>query len=197
MPDSKRRGVVVLLAPLLLASLSLASCGLGGNSVVDEANRLNQSAGEDIKGIERLVNENKQLESEITRAINAGKFDEARQALDKAVNALDSGLGLGLLAQDKLNAAAKLDVDAEIKQYLSLRAQSVSKALEAFAELRNGLLILRESTGSTDKAVTESAKKEIQEASAKFDQLISESERIEGQADDIARRNPDKIKPGR
>jgi Mg2+ and Co2+ transporter CorA len=181
---------------MLLASLLFASCQTG-NGALNEANRLNQSAGDDVKEIEKLVQENRDKESSITRAINADKYDEARQAIDQAVNAIDRGLGRGLVAQDKLNTASKLDVDADIKQYLSLRAQSVSKALEAFAELRNGLIILRESTGSTDKAVKEKAKNEIQESSATFDQLISESERLEGQADDIARRNPDKIKPGR
>ena len=196
MSYSQRRGVRLVLAPMLLASLLFASCQTGNGSL-SEANRLNQSAGDDVKEIEKLVQENRDKESAITRAINGDKYDEARKAIDQTVDAIDRGLGRGLVAQDKLNTASRLDVDADIKQYLSLRAQSVSKALEAFAELRNGLIILRDSTGSTDKAVKEKAKNEIQDSSATFDQLISESERLEGQADDIARRNPDKIKPGR
>ena len=195
MVDSKRRSVVIPLITMLLASLVFSSCQ--ANPAVDEANRLNQSAGEDVKEVERLARENKDRESRITRALNAGKNDDARRELDEAVEAIDKGIGRGLVAEDKLNQASQLDVDADIKQYLSLRAQSVNKALEAFAEVRNGLLILRDSTGSTDKSVTERAKNEIQQSSVRFDQLISESEQLERQADDIARRNPDKIKPGR
>jgi hypothetical protein len=195
MVDSQRRSVVIPLITMLLASLLFSSCQ--ANPAVDEANRLNQSAGEDVREIERLAQANKDRESRITRALNAGKNDDARREIDATVEAIDKGVGRGFVAQDKLNQASQLDVDADIKQYLSLRAQSVNKALEAFAELKNGLLILRDSTGSTDKSVTERAKNEIQQASARFDQLISESEKLEGQADDIARRNPDKIKPGR
>jgi uncharacterized protein Yka (UPF0111/DUF47 family) len=187
---------------LLLASLTFASCQMlrklgGGGSSMDEANQLNQSAGDDIKEIEKLVEENKDRESEITRALNTKNYDAAKGAINDSVKAIDRGLENGQSAADKLDRASKLDVDPKIKEYLSLRAQSVNKAIEAFRELRRGLIALRDSTGSTDKPANEKAKNDIQASSAKFDELISESQRLERQADEIARRNPDKIKPGR
>jgi hypothetical protein len=190
-----------LTALLLLASLTFASCQmlrkLGGSSGMDEANQLNQSAGEDIKEIEKLVQENKDKESEISRALNVNNYDAAKRAMDDSVKAIDRGLEKGQNAADKLDKASKLDIDPKIKEYLSLRAQSVNKAIEAFRELRQGLIALRDSTGSMDKSATEKAKNEIQQSSTKFDELINESEKLERQADEIARRNPDKIKPGR
>jgi Mg2+ and Co2+ transporter CorA len=170
---------------------------LGGGGSTDEANQLNQSAGEDIKEIERVVRENKDKETEITRALNTNNLDAARRLMDDSVKAIDLGLEKGASAADKFDRASKLDIDPKIKEYLSLRAQSVNKAIEAFKELRRGVIILRDSTGSTDKAVTEKAKNEIQASSAKFDELIGEAQKLESQADEIARRNPDKIKPGR
>jgi hypothetical protein len=164
---------------------------------MDEANQLNQSAGEDIKEIEKLVQENKDKESEISRALNANNYDAAKRAMDDALKAIDRGLEKGQNAADKLGKASKLDIDPKIKEYLSLRAQSVDKAIEAFRELRRGLIALRDSTGSTNKAAAEKAKNDIQASSTKFDALINESEKLESQADEIARRNPDKIKPGR
>jgi hypothetical protein len=163
---------------------------------MDEANQLNQSAGEDIKEIERIVRENKSKESEITGALNANNYDEAKRLMDESIKVIDQGLEKAKSAADKLNRSSKLDIDPKIKEYLSLRAQSVNKAIEAFKELRRGVTILRDSTGSTDKAAAEKGKNEIQQSSAKFDELISESEKLEAQADEIARRNPDKIKPG-
>jgi hypothetical protein len=201
MCEPKGRSGARLTTILLLASLTLASCQmlrkLGGSSGMDEANQLNQSAGEDINEIEKLVRENKDKESEITRALNANNYDAATRAMDDSVKVIDRGLEKGQSAADKLDKASKLDIDQKIKEYLSLRAQSVNKAIEAFKELRQGLIALRDSTGSTDKSATEKAKNEIQDSSAKFDQLISESQKLERQADEIARRNPDKIKPGR
>ena len=170
---------------------------LGGSSDTDEANQLNQSAGEDIKEIERLVQENKNKESEVTGALNAKNYDAARRLMDDSIKVIDQGLERGQSAAAKFDKASKLDIDQKIKEYLSLRAQSVNKAIEAFKELRKGVNTLRESAGSTDKAATERAKTEIQQASARFDELISEAGKLESQADEIARRNPDKIKPGR
>jgi biopolymer transport protein ExbB/TolQ len=207
MNEPKRRSgarltaILLLASFLLLASLTFVSCQLlrklGGGGGMDEANQLNQSAGEDIKEIEKLVQENRDKESEITRALNANNYDAARRAMDDSVKAIDRGLEKAQNAADKLDKASRLDIDPKIKEYLSLRAQSVNKAIEAFRELRRGIITLRDSTGNTDKAASEKAKNDIQASSTKFDELINESQKLERQADEIARRNPDKIKPGR
>jgi hypothetical protein len=200
MLNSRGRSRVGLTVLLLLISLTVASCQalkrLGGGGDIDEANQLNQSAGQDIREIERIVKENKDKESEVSRALNAGDTDGAKRIMDDSIKAIDQGLEKGQSAADKLNKASGLDLDQTIKDYLSLRAQSVNKAIEAFKELRRGIIVFRDATGSTNKAVTEKAKNEIQQSSERFDKLISEAEKLERQADDIARRNPDKIKPG-
>ena len=200
MLNPKGRSSTGLTVLLLVVSLTIASCQalkrLGGGGDIDEANQLNQSAGQDIREIERIVKENKDKESEVSRALNAGDTDAAKRIMDDSIKAIDQGLEKGQSAADKLNKASGLDLDQTIKDYLSLRAQSVNKAIEAFKELRRGIIVFRDATGSTNKAVTEKAKNEIQQSSEKFDKLISEAEKLERQADDIARRNPDKIKPG-
>ena len=201
MPESKGRGRAILSILVLLVSLTASSCQLlkklGGGGELDEANRLNQSAGEDIREIEKIVQENKSKETEVTRALNANDYAAAKRLMDESVKAIDQGLEKGKSAADKFDKASKLDVDSTIKEYLALRAQSVSKAIEAFRELRRGIITLRDATGSTDRAVTEKAKNDIQQSSRKFDQLINEAARLERQADEIARRNPEKIKPGK
>lgn len=200
MLDSRGRSRAVLTALVLLVSLLATSCQalrkLGGGDI-DEANGLNQSAGQDIREIERIVQENKHRESEVTRALNANDYTAAKRIMDDSVKAIDRGLEKGQSAADKFDKASKLDVDGTIKEYLSLRAQSVNKAIEAFKELRRGIITLRDATGSTDKATTEKAKNDIQQSSERFDKLINEAERLERQADEIARRSPDKIKPGK
>jgi hypothetical protein len=185
---------IVLTMPVLLALLVCASCKSGGS--LDEANKLNQSAGQDIDEIEKIIEDNKNKEGEVTRAVNAGQTDAARKLLDETIAAIDRGLERGKSAADKLDQASKLNIDQAIKDYLSYRAQSVTKAIEAFTELRKGILAFRDSVGSTDKAVIAKARNDIQQTSQAFDALISESQRLQGKADEIARRNPDKIKPG-
>ena len=182
---------------LLLFSLMAASCNLGGNSGLDEANQLDQSAGEDIREIERLVLENKDKEGAVTRARNAGDYDEARRLMDDSVQAIDRGLEKAQSAADKLDKASRLDVNPTIKEYLALRAQSAGKAIEAMRELRRGVITYRDSTGSADKAAIEKGKNETQQSFEKYEKLIGEADKLQRQADEIARRNPDTIKPGR
>lgn len=181
--------------PVLLVLLACASCKLGGGGL-DEANKLNQSAGQDIDEIEKIIQDNKNKEGEVTRAVNTGQTDAAKKLMDETIAAIDRGLERGKSAADKLDKASKLNIDQAIKDYLSYRAQSVTKAIEAFIELRKGIVAFRDSVGSTDKDVIAKAKNDIQQTSQTFDALISESQRLQGKADEIARRNPDKIKPG-
>lgn len=196
MSDSRGRSGALLAASISLLLLALAaSCQFGGGAL-DEANSLNRSAGEDIREIEKLVRENKDKEAQVTRALNANEADRARALIDESVQVIDRGLERGTSAADKLARAASLDIDPIIKEYLRLRAQSVNKAIEAFKELRRGVISFRESIGSADKAAADRAKKEIRQTSERFDQLINEAARLERQADEIARRNPEKIKPG-
>jgi hypothetical protein len=197
MLEVRRRRGAILTAFLLLVLLTAVSCRLGGGGNIDEANQLNRSAGEDISEIEKIVQENKDKESAVSRALNSGDVDAAKRLMDDSIKAIDRGLEKGESAAAKLDKAAGLDVDPIIKEYLSLRAQSVKRASEAFKELRRGINTFRDATGNTDKAAAEKARKEIQRASESFDQLINEAEKLELQADQIARRNPDKIKPGR
>ena len=194
MPDLRRRSWTTITALLLFASLTLVSCG---NSSMDEANRLNQSVSEDKKEIERLAQENRVKESQITAALNAKNYDAARRLLDDTVKAVDQALQKGQSAADKLDKASKLNLDQTIKQYLSFRAQSVNKGIEAFKVLREGIITFRDSIGSTDKAATNKAQNDLQQSVGKFEEMINESQKMESQADEIARSNPDKIKPGR
>jgi hypothetical protein len=197
MLEVRRRRGAILTSFLLLVLLTAVSCRPGGGGDIDQANQLNRSAGEDISEIEKIVQENKDKESAVSRALNSGDVDAAKRLMDDSIKAIDRGLEKGESAAAKLDKAAGLDVDPTIKEYLSLRAQSVKRASEAFKELRRGINTFRDATGNTDKAAAEKARKEIQRASESFDQLINEAEKLELQADQIARRNPDKIKPGR
>lgn len=192
-----RRGLV--LAVLLLAALALGCSALkrmGGNSGIDEANKLVQSANEDLKEVSRISRANKDQESRISRQLNANDYNGAKQTMDDTVKAIDSGLERGRSAADKFEQASKLDVDQVYKDYLSLKSQSVRKTAEAFEELKKAITILRDNVGGTDKAALQKARTEATQAGQNFDRLIEEAVKLEREADDIARKNPDKIKPG-
>lgn len=197
MLDRKGRGAAALCV-LLLTSMAL-SCSMikkmGGNGGIDEANKLVQSANEDLKEVNRIAQSNKDKESRINRLLNANDFTGAKQAMDETIKAIDDGLERGKSAADKFERASKLDVDQVYKDYLTLKSQSVRKTAEAFEELKRAITLLRDNIGGTDKAALKKAREDAIKAGENFDRLIAEAVKLDREADDIARKNSDKIKP--
>lgn len=197
MLNRKGRGGAVF-ALLLLASMVLGCSALkrlSGNSGIEEANKLVQSANEDLKEITKIAQSNKDKESRINRLLNANDFNGAKQAMDDTIKAIDNGLERGRSAADKFEKASKLEVDQVYKDYLTLKSQSVRKTAEAFEELKKAITILRDNVGGTDKAKLNTARQDAVKAGENFDRLIAEAVKLDRDADDIARKNPDKIKP--
>ncbi len=197
MHDRSGRGGAAL-AVLLLASMVIACSALkrmSGNSGIDEANKLVQSANEDLKEITKIAQANKDKESRINKQLNASDFNGAKQTMDEAIKAIDDGLARGRSAADKFERASKLDVDQVYKEYLTLKSQSVRKTAEAFEELKKAITILRDNVGGTDKPALKRAQQDAIKAGENFDRLIAEAVKLDREADDIARKNPDKIKP--
>lgn len=197
MLDRKGRGGAAL-SLLLLASLVLACSSLKkltGNSGIDEANKLVQSANEDLKEINKIAQSNKDQESRINKLLNANDFNAAKQAMDDTVKAIDDGLARGKSAAEKFEKASKLDIDQVYREYLTLKSQSVRKTVEAFEELKKAITILRDNIGGTDKAALKRAQQDAIKSGENFDRLIAEAVKLDRDADDIARKNPDKIKP--
>lgn len=186
------------LALVLLVSLTLACSALkklSGGSGIDEANKLVQSANEDLKEVQKIAQANKDKESRINKLLNANDFNGAKAAMDETIKAIDDGLARGRSAADKFEKASKLDVDQVYKDYLSLKSQSVRKTAEAFEELKKAITLLRDNVGGTDKAKLTKARQDAIKAGENFDSLIAEATKLDRDADDIARKNPDKIKP--
>jgi hypothetical protein len=197
MLDRKGRGGAAL-AMLLLASMVLACSALKkmtGNSGLDEANKLVQSANEDLKEVNKIAQSNKDQESRINKLLNANDLAGAKQAMDDTIKAIDNGLEKGRSAADKFEKASKLEVDQVYKEYLTLKSQSVRKTAEAFEELKKAITIMRDNVGGKDKAALKKAQADAIKSGENFDRLIAEATKLERDADDIARKNPDKIKP--
>jgi hypothetical protein len=166
---------------------------LGGGGLAD-ANKLIDSANQDLTEVEKIADQNRDKESQISKQLNNDDIDGAKKTIDDAVKAIDSGVEKGKSAAEKFDKASKLDLDPKVKEYLGLKAQSVRKSVDAFEELRKGLLAVRDNVGSKDRAAVTKAQKDVQESSQNYDKLISEAQKLEKKADDIARENPDKIK---
>jgi hypothetical protein len=166
---------------------------LSGGGLAD-ANKLIDSANKDLTEVEKIADENRDKESEISKKLNNNDIDAAKASINDSIKAIDGGLDHGKDAADKFEKASKLDLDPKVKEYLSLKAKAVGKQVDAFQELRKALVAARDNMGSKDKAAIAKAQKDVQNSTENFDKLRKEAATYERQADDIARENPDKIK---
>lgn len=194
--DKNGRGGAVL-ALVLLASFALA-CGalknLGGNSLA-EANKLVQEANDELKAVDRIAEENEEKVDALDKADKANNSTEVKQLLDDLMKAIDEGLKHGETAADKLDRASKMNVDDKYKEYLSLKSQSLRKQVEAFKERKEAAKIMRDNYDNPDKSAMQKAKDDFKKKNSNYKKLLSEAKELSKKADDIARLNPDKIKP--
>jgi hypothetical protein len=195
MPKGKNRINAVLASAMLV--FFVLGCNqlknLGGGGLAD-ANKLIESANKDLAEVEKIADDNRDKESEISKKLNSNDIDAAKASINDSIKAIDTGLEHGKSAAEKFEKASKLDLDPKVKEYLALKAKSVGKSVEAFEELRKGLVAVRDNVGSKDKAAVAKAQKDVQTSSDNYDKLEKEAQTFERQADDIARENPDKIK---
>ena len=195
MPKSTNRINAVLASAMLV--FFVLGCSqlknLGGGGLAD-ANKLIDSANKDLAEVEKIADENRDKESEISKKLNSNDIDAAKASINESIKAIDSGLEHGKSAADKFEKASKLNLDPKVKEYLALKAKSVEKSVEAFEELRKGLVAVRDNIGSKDKAAVAKAQKDVQSSTENYDKLEKEATTYGRQADDIARENPDKIK---
>jgi hypothetical protein len=182
---------LLLLAFFVLGCGALKNMGKGG--ATDEANKLISSANQDLKDAQKIADDNLEEKTrEFTKAASANKADEAQQVLDDSIKQIDEGLAKGESAADKFDKASKLDLTDMQKQYLTLQSQGVRKRVEAFKEFRKAVVVLRDNKGSLTKQKT---RDDYMTALNNFKKLNSQADELERKADDIARQNPDKIKP--
>jgi hypothetical protein len=186
----KRGRINQALALIMLVAVALACASLKnlGKNPTEEANRLVNQAKDDLEEIDKIDEEASKKQSDLTKAMNDKKVDDVKRILGELVEDIDKGLEKGKSAADKVEQASKLDVDANYKEYLSVKAQAFRKEIDAWQAMREAAVIARDNYSAaglpTDKR-TEYINK-VNE----FKKLRQEAKDLHKKAADIARANP-------
>lgn len=193
----KRGRASAALAMLLLAAFVLGCSALKkmGNNPLNEANKLVASAKDDLREVYRIDDASDDKVRELDKAEKANDAAGVKSALNDLIADIDKGLERGQSAADKIDQASKLDVEPVYKEYLSLKAQAFRKQIDAYKALREAAVIERDNFGKGG----EEEKKAAQDFRTKYDsykKLFAEAKDIHRKADDLARKNPDKIGGG-
>ena len=186
----ERGRVNAALALLLLAAVAIACSSLKnlGKDPTAEANKLVNQAKDDLEEIDKIDDEASKKQSDLNKAMNDKNVDEVKRILGDLVKDIDSGLEKGKDAADKVEQASKLDVDANYKEYLSVKAQAFRKEIEAWQAMREAAVIARDNYTATGLP-TDKRTEYINKVND-FKRLRQEAKDLHKKAADIARANP-------
>lgn len=189
----RKDGVLALLLLVLFVLGCSQLKNLSKSGATDEANKLISGANQDLKDAQKIADDNLEEKTrQFTKAASGNNADEAQRVLDDSLKQIDDGLAKGESAAAKFDQASKLDLNDKQKEYLTLQSQGVRKRVDAFKEFRKAVVVLRDNKGNLTKQKT---RDDYMTALNNFKKLNSQADDLERKADDIARQNPDKIKP--
>lgn len=161
---------IVLLCAILL---SLFACQKSETS--DDYDLLNFSdettaaaelvadANEDLNKIKILYKRNEDQLEELKTAMSEKNIEKVKTITANLVGIITDGTILGEAALDKIEKAEAMNTNADFKEYLNLKAQSLQKQLDAFEHRRQAARLLKESFGTNDPAAIEKARAAFKE----------------------------------
>ena len=189
-------GLKITLAALICLSIfsackkNDASEGFDVLSFSDDtsaAAELVQQANEDLNKIKILYKKNESQIEELKAAMGGKDTATVKKITDDLVYVLNDGMSLGESAVEKIGKAQAMNINADFKDYLSLKEESLRKQLEAFENRRQAARLLRDSFGMTDPAAIERAKAGFKEKEEACIKMLEESNAINKKANQVAK----------
>ena len=192
----KKGGLKILLTAFICAALFSAckktdsSEGFDVLSFSDDttaAAELVSQANEDLNKIKILYKKNESQLEELKEAMGGKDTATVKKITDDLVYVLNDGMSLGESAVEKIRKAQAMNINADFKDYLSLKEESLQKQLDAFENRRQAARLLRDSFGMTDPAAIEKAKAGFKEKEEACIKMLEESKEINKKANQLAK----------
>jgi len=181
-----RKRLYTLAAVLLLSVAALPACATRqANKLIDEGNAAVKEAEKFATDADAKINE---------IAAGLAEFPENRDQLktpaQAALDNLDKGIAKLREAASKFDEGSKTNLDAPLKEYLSLKSQEFAKHAEHLETLK-GIPNAITDTSVTDREVLNTKFAEIKERVEKLEQEWTD---LSQRADKIQEANKDKFK---
>lgn len=192
----KTSGLKILCVALIcLFALNACQKNAGGEefdvlSFSDDttaAAELVEQANADLNKIKIMYKKNESQLEQLQAAMSGKDIAAVKQITDDLVYILNDGMALAETAIEKINKAGQMNINADFKDYLSLKEESLQKQLEAFEHRRQAARLLRDSFGAADPAAIEKAKAGFKEKEENFIKTMEEAKAISKKANDFAK----------
>ena len=152
-----------------------------------DAAELVEQANQDLNKIKVMYKKNEVQLEELKAAMSGKDIETVKKITDDLVYVLNDGMSLGESAVEKIGKAQAMNINADFKDYLSLKEESLRKQLEAFENRRQAARLLRDSFGMTDPAAIEKAKAGFKEKEEACIKMLEESNEINKKANQLAK----------
>lgn len=185
--------IVVVLTGLSLSSACRTTDTAEGFDVLSFSDDTTAAAGlvsqanEDLNKIKVMYKKNEVQLEELKAAMGDKDAATVKKITDDLVYVLNDGMALGESAVEKISRAQQMNINADFKDYLSLKEESLRKQLEAFENRRQAARLLRDSFGTTDPAAIEKAKLGFKEKEEVCMKMLDASKEINKKANDLAK----------
>ena len=153
------------------------------------AAQLVEQANQDLNKIKVLYKKNEVKREELIAAMGDKDTEKVKKITDDLVYLINDGMALGESAVEKISQAQQMNINADFKDYLSMKEESLRKQLTAFESRRLAVRLLRDSFGTNDPAMVEKAKLEFKQKEEIAVKTLEESKEISKKANEFAKEN--------
>lgn len=170
---------LVILLPLLCACSGSndSSSGLSifSSDQTEEAFNTVYEANDQLKQIKKLFKENEGRQEDLKKALGNKDAVKVREIADELVYQINAGTKLGNEAIGKIEKVQDMNVNDDFKSYLSLKAESLRKYVEAFEERRKLAILLRDSYDPKDAKQRDRVVAEFKRGDEVFKRIMEEA----------------------
>jgi len=158
------------------------------------AAELVSQANADLNKIKIMYKKNEDQLEELKTAMSSQDVEKVKKITDDLVYILNDGMKLGKDAIEKIEKAEEMNINADFKEYLRLKAESLQKQLDAFEHRRQAARLLRDGFGANDPKMIERGKLEFKQNEETFQKTMEEARNISKKANELAKESAKKVK---
>ncbi len=152
-----------------------------------KAAELVADANEDLNKIKIMYKKNEAQLDELQTAVKDKDIAKVKTIAENLGYIINDGTRLGQSALEKIESAEAMDVNADFKDYLDLKAQSLQKQLDAFEHRRQAALLLRDSFGTNNPAAIEKARNGFKEQEEVAQKILATAKELSEKANTLAK----------
>jgi len=144
-------------------------------------------ANEDLNKIKVIYKRNESKREELKTAMKDNDVESVKKIADELVYIFNDAMALAEGAIEKIEKAEAMNTNVDFKEYLSLKAQSLRKQLEAFENYRQAARVLREGYNPKDDEQRKKVQVAFVEKDANFQKIMEVAKDLSTQANKLAK----------